>query len=631
MKKLASILLSIAMLLTMTAGMTFTASADDYNFNNKPKYDGYSYSILNDGTVQIIWSDNKENYVIPSYIDGRMVTSIKSVGASSAPYGGYKPASITIPETVTTIENGAFWNLKALGNIYVSENNPYYTSVDGVLFNKDKTELICYPGSREQINYTVPDGVKRISDFAFHGCAFLRTLTISDSVEYISENVFGSITYNTQGNSMDEKFLSNRITDINVTENNKSFSSLDGVLFNKDKTVLIAFPQKKLERNYEVPNTVTTIGKYAFIWNTNLDYVVLPDSVKSVEDYAFLYCYGLERMTVSKNINNIGLNAFGTLDVCYSEYMEHRDRYDLFYGGSALQWAKLVKGKNDALRGFYTLHCSKASKLDNFRLSVSDNKTITIYDYYGDASDIVIPSKVEDYKITWVYGLGSAAKTAKKITIGSNVERLGSNVKRFDSIFILFTKLESINVSKSNKYLSSSKGVLFNKKKTKLITFPNAKKCSNYKIPASVKEIAENAFYNCRGLKAITVDKKNKYFSASKGVLFNKKKTVLKIYPAGNKNKSYTVPKTVKTIDNYAFSNCKYLQTIKFSKKVTSIEPFSFNNCKKIKHVYYSGSKSDWKKIYFHYDVGDGIIRKLKYDSLASYINGAKIHYKAKV
>lgn len=624
MKKLTSILLSIAMLLTMTAGMTFTASAK----YKVPTYDGFQYEFLSDGTVQIIGFDGlehsenyeyRDNYAIPSYIENRAVTSIKNLRFYNPEY---KPVSIIIPETVTNINNEA---LGAISSINVNENNQYYSSVDGVLFSKDKTMLISYPIVKENTSYTIPNGVTRIADFAFSGCINLKELNISDSVEYISYSMFGYY---------------NEITAINVSAGNKNFSSSDGILFNKDMTVLIAYPPKKTDTDYTIPGTVISIGNYAFRSNTNLKNVVIPENVKSIGDYVF---YGQKKITISDKVEHIGKHAFGNItdefEDMYIDHPEYINIYEIYYGGTALQWAKLVIGETSTNRigsGFYAVRCAKPSKLDNFEFYISKNgknsKKITIRGYYGNDSNVVIPSEVGGYKITKLLSLSpstdlfpSSEKKIKKVTIGSNVKEIGPYA------FMSLTNLESVNVSKSNKYFSSSKGVLYNKKKTKLITFPNSKKCSNYKIPASVKEIAENAFYNCKGLKAITVDKKNKYFSASKGVLFNKKKTVLKAYPAGNKNKSYTVPKTVKTIDSYAFSNCKYLQTIKFSKKVTSIEPFSFNNCKKIKHVYYSGSKSDWKKIYFHYDVGDGIIRKLKYDSLASYINGAKIHYKAKV
>lgn len=88
--------------------------------------------------------------------------------------------SITIPDSITSIENSAFYTCSKLKEINISENNKFYCSIDGVLFNKDKTALICYPREKSKGNYYVsdfyiiPDSVTKLEDYAFYGCAYLE-------------------------------------------------------------------------------------------------------------------------------------------------------------------------------------------------------------------------------------------------------------------------------------------------------------------------------------------------------------------------------------------------------------------------------------------------------------------------
>lgn len=90
-------------------------------------------------------------------------------------------------------------------------------------------------------------------------------------------------------------------------------------------------------------------------------------------------------------------------------------------------------------------------------------------------------------------------------------------------------------------------------------------------IPADVSDIPSSAFYNCTGLENIFVDKENKYFCSSDGVLFNHTMTVLICYPAGKTCSKYLIPDGVKSIDEYAFSCCRYLSEIIIPGSVNSI------------------------------------------------------------
>ena len=285
MKKVISLLMSLVMLLSITAGLNLTASAET---------DGdFSYYLNSDNTVTITeYTGSETNLDIPSTIAGKSVTSI----GDSAFYNCTSLASIkipssvtsigdrafsscesltsvTIPNSVTSIGDDAFQSCTSLTSINVGESNTNYSSQDGVLFNKDKTELIRYPIGNTRTSYIIPNSVTSIDSWAFDGCTSL--------------------------------------TSINVEESNANYSSQDGVLFNKDKTELIRYPIGNTRTSYIIPNSVTSIGDSAFFGCTSLTSVTIPDSVTSIVDLAFSFCSSLTSVTIPNSVTSIGQIAFG--------------------------------------------------------------------------------------------------------------------------------------------------------------------------------------------------------------------------------------------------------------------------------------------------------------------------------
>ena len=97
---------------------------------------------------------------------------------------------MVIPNSVTRIGQGAFSHCKSLTDIQVADNNGYYTEMDGSLYTKDGKTLIRYASSLGSASFKIPDGVTSICEHAFSGCESLTNITISDSMEYISESTF---------------------------------------------------------------------------------------------------------------------------------------------------------------------------------------------------------------------------------------------------------------------------------------------------------------------------------------------------------------------------------------------------------------------------------------------------------
>ncbi len=177
--------------------------------------------------------------------------------------------NVTISDNVTSIGSNAFIACSSLTSIDVSSSNNNYTSEDGVLFNKNKTKLICCPGGKTQI--TIPDSVISIYDFAFSGCCNLAEIKVS--------------------------FI------------NLNYSSENGVLFNKDKTKLIWYPRNK-KGSYTIPDSITSIDEETFSECTGLTGITIPNSITSIPPFAFSFCSNLRYINFPDSLTSIGNCAF---------------------------------------------------------------------------------------------------------------------------------------------------------------------------------------------------------------------------------------------------------------------------------------------------------------------------------
>ncbi len=256
---------------------------------DNPNYSSLDGVLFNkEKTLLILYPINKPDteYEIPN-----TVTTIQRDGFSDCK----NLVTLTIPNSVTTIREINFMNCIKLTTINVEENNSNYSSLDGVLFNKEKTSLISYPTNKLTTEYEIPNSITTIKEYAFWNCEKLVTVTIPNSVTTIEEGNFW-------------RCLS--LTDINVEENNSNFNSLDGVLFNKEKTSLIVYPAAKPATGYEIPNFVTEIKNHAFSNSKNLVTVTIPNSVTIIGVFAFYYCPILTSVIIPNSVTTIDKYAF---------------------------------------------------------------------------------------------------------------------------------------------------------------------------------------------------------------------------------------------------------------------------------------------------------------------------------
>lgn len=283
---------------------------------------------------------------IPSEIMGVRVDAI----GNSAFYNLYHLTYIVIPEGVTKIGNWAFYNcynlrnivipdsveyigdeafnycaldinlnisknvnhigIRAFGekikNFNVDKKNKYYCDDNGVLFNKNKTELIQFPAGKNISSYKVPIGIKYIRDCAFYNCDNLTNIEISDSVTNIGNYTFASCS---------------DLTNIKMPDNMTSIG-------------YEAFANCYNLTSIRIPDGVTNIGNYTFYSCYNLTNIKLPNSVTSIGNSAFYNCDNLTNIELPNSLESIGYSAFYDCDKLREVKILNKNLYlpyDLFY------------------------------------------------------------------------------------------------------------------------------------------------------------------------------------------------------------------------------------------------------------------------------------------------------------
>ncbi len=324
MKKALSILIII---LTFSLCIfTLTACGDNANNDNggnPPKYGELLECIATKGLVFKLINNNTEYKVshyngtstevyIPSTYYNLPVTSI----GDEAFIGCTSLTSIEIPNSVTSIGYGAFSGCRSLTSIEIPDS---VTSIGAWAFNYcSSLTSIEIPDSVTSIGYsaflycwsltynikdnlkylgnndnkylylsgventittaTIDSSCKFIGDYAFSGCYSLESIEIPNSVTSIGDGAFAYCS---------------SLTSIIVDENNKNYKTIDGNLYSKDGKILMQYAIGKTATSFEIPNSVTSIGNYAFSGCDSLTSIEIPNSVTSIGDWAFSDCDSL--------------------------------------------------------------------------------------------------------------------------------------------------------------------------------------------------------------------------------------------------------------------------------------------------------------------------------------------------
>ena len=227
--------------------------------------------------------------------------SVTSIG-NDAFYGCTSLTSITIPSSVTNIGNSIFAGCKCLNQINVDNENPNYSSLDGILYNKSKSLLLSCVNKEKVI---IPNSVTSIESGAFYGCTSLKSITIPNSVTSIGDRAFCECT------SLTSITIPKGVTSIGEDAFN-GCTSLTSITIPKGVTSIgeDAFNGCTSLTSITIPNSVTSIGDYAFYECTSLTSITIPNSVTSIGREAFEYCTSLKSITIPNSVTSIESGAF---------------------------------------------------------------------------------------------------------------------------------------------------------------------------------------------------------------------------------------------------------------------------------------------------------------------------------
>ena len=239
-------------------------------------------------------------FTLNGYIDGDFVYSDSSrthlIYCFKKDYG-----VVTIPACVESIGEYAFYDCYNITYIRVEKGNQHLCSKEGVLFNKNKTELIKYPTdcsllgpSCDFVDYKIPEGVKRIRNWAFSHCR-LHEIFIPNSIKEVEENAFA--------------FCAIHIVKFTGTLEQwcKKTWKLDNMRYGY---ILSISCEGVNTYNLKIPDTLSAINDYAFYDCKNLQIVHIPSSIKKIGKSAFQYCTNLHTVKLSEGLEVIGEEAF---------------------------------------------------------------------------------------------------------------------------------------------------------------------------------------------------------------------------------------------------------------------------------------------------------------------------------
>ena len=507
-------------------------------------------------------------------------------------YGCSSLISIVIPQNVNLIDYRAFTKCNSLENINVDTNNRNYMSENGILFSKDKTEIITYPAGKDDIKvYQIPEGITEIGGNAFRGCSSLINIEIPEEVTSIGNGAFEGCSSLTNieipeevtiiGNSTFEGCSS--LTNIEIPEGVTEIgwgafsecNSLISINIPKDVTTIKngTFKDCSSLINIEIPKGLTKIERFAFERCSSLAKIEIPESVTEIEVGTFSECSSLTNIEIPEGITKIEDYVFegcsSLVNIEISESVTEIGDY-AFSRCSKLTSINIPKSVTTIGEDSFS-ECNKLIiyiEGDSVGHKYAEENKIG-YILNGEASTIPTEYEVKEEE-TWDISENEDGSVMAEWTLSNKTLRIFGNGKmRFWNQYT-YEKEDWHN----SQYTNLIEKVTIEEDITNIggYAFAQCSSLTSINIPEGVRTIRESTFYECSNLTNIEIPEgvteigDHAFEGCSNLVNIN-------------------IPEGVTKIEMYAFEGCSSLAKIEIPEKVTKIEEGTFWKCSSLTNI----------------------------------------------
>jgi|GEM_PF-322046 len=630
MKKWIVCVLAAVLVFCAALAVPFDAEAEEIVYGT---HGDFEYSIENgEVTIEGVIDSFSGHAQIPETIEGYPVTKIGPFAFGSEKGTTYFTTAVTIPDTVTVIDDCAFsdcWGLTTvnMGNGVVSiGSEAFYNCINLQTItlgeNVDAIHSQAFYGCENLSSVTLNNKLQLISWSAFEGCTSLTEIEFPDSVSNISDRAFARCTGLTEVVipatvvQMGKGVFAGCKCIVKVDENNEFYSSDDyGVLYNKSKSELI-MASSAVDAQYTIPDTVTQIGASAFEGCAQLTEVTIPNTVTDIGDSAFKSCNGLTSITIPQSITEIQASTFqwcsGLTSVTFSQSAVATRSVavsgltgigdNAFYGCTGL--TEITIPDTVTQIGQYAF----ASCSSLVSISFPDSLSFVGYNAFN-ACDSLAYTEYDNAKY-----LGNANNpyvillecTANDITSCQIPE--GTRVI-YDSAFYDCRSLTEIALPEGIACIGRD-------------AFYGCKGLTEIVIPDSVISVGGWAFGYCSGLTSVTVGSGVSYIGADafyecNGLLnegavhirdmaawcaigFGDKEANpaygSNLYMDGKPVTALVIPQGVTGISAYAFYGCSNFTALDIPDSLTEIGIYAFDDYN-FDHITYGGTQEQWEQI----------------------------------